>query len=72
MYEFMSTHPEYMTGSNDEGLERAKAGKYAYLMESSSIEYIIERHCEVLPSFLSTHKHLTKEIVVEKYYRSLK
>jgi hypothetical protein len=36
-----------MTGSNDEGLERAKAGKYAYMMESSSIEYIIERNCEV-------------------------
>lgn len=47
MYEFMNSHPEYMTSSNDEGLDRAKAGKYAYLMESSSIEYIIERNCEV-------------------------
>jgi glutamate receptor, ionotropic, invertebrate len=42
-----TSHPEHMTGSNDEGLERAKAGKYAYMMESSSIEYIIERNCEV-------------------------
>lgn len=24
MYEFMSTHPEHMTATNDEGLERAK------------------------------------------------
>lgn len=47
MYEFMSSHPEYMTATNDEGLDRAKAGKYAFLMESSSIEYIIERNCEV-------------------------
>lgn len=43
----MMSHPEYMTQSNEEGLERAKKGKYAYLMESSSIEYIIERNCEV-------------------------
>lgn len=41
------SHPEHMTGTNDEGLERAKAGRYAFLMESSSIEYIIERHCQV-------------------------
>lgn len=47
MYEYMNSHPEHMTSSNDEGLERAKAGRYAFLMESSSIEYIIERHCEV-------------------------
>jgi ABC-type amino acid transport substrate-binding protein len=47
MYEYMVNHPEHMTSSNDEGLERAKEGRYAYLMESSSIEYIIERHCEV-------------------------
>lgn len=47
MYEYMVNHPEHMTSSNDEGLERAKAGRYAFLMESSSIEYIIERQCEV-------------------------
>lgn len=47
MYEWMDAHPEYMTSSNDEGLQRAIAGRYAYLMESSSIEYIIERNCEV-------------------------
>ena len=47
MYQYMVDHPEHMTSSNDEGLKRAKAGKYAYLMESSSIEYIIERNCEV-------------------------
>lgn len=33
---------------NVEGRERAKKGKYAFLMESSTIEYIVERHCEVV------------------------
>lgn len=47
MYEYMSKHPEHMTSSNDDGLERAKASKYAFLMESSTIEYMEQRNCEV-------------------------
>ena len=36
-------------GSNDEGIDRVVAanGKYAFFMESSSIQYIIERNCAV-------------------------
>lgn len=36
-------------GSNDEGVEKVVEmdGKYAYMMESSSIQYLIERNCEV-------------------------
>jgi len=35
--------------SNNEGVERVQKGKgnYAFLMESTSIEYVIERTCEL-------------------------
>lgn len=47
MYTYMSNHPELLTSNNEDGLARAKNGTYAFLMESSSIEYIIERNCNV-------------------------
>ncbi|XP_072932711.1 glutamate receptor ionotropic, kainate 3-like isoform X2 [Epargyreus clarus] len=49
MYQYMDTHPEYMTATNDEGLERVKSEteNYAFLMESTSIEYMVERNCDV-------------------------
>lgn len=42
-------HPELMPGDNDVGVGMAcnKENDYAFLMESSSIEYVTERHCEV-------------------------
>lgn len=47
MYDYMSQHPELMTSTNTEGLNRVKNENYAYLMESTSIEYIVERECDV-------------------------
>ena len=50
MWEFMSNHrSEVMVGSNTEGIAKVikDNGKYAYMMESSSIQYIIERNCKV-------------------------
>ncbi|KAG4072084.1 hypothetical protein HA402_015583 [Bradysia odoriphaga] len=47
MHTYMMTHPELLTDDNNQGLERAKTGKYAFLMESSSIEYFIERNCDL-------------------------
>lgn len=50
MWSFMdSAKPSVFTGSNVEGVERViKAkGSYAFLMESTSIEYVIERDCEL-------------------------
>lgn len=47
MYTYMSNNVDLQTSSNDEGLKMAKEGNYAFLMESSSIEYIIERNCDV-------------------------
>lgn len=44
----MSSHPELMMPDNDAGVEKAKKdNRYAFLMESSTIEFITERHCEV-------------------------
>ncbi|XP_018027547.2 glutamate receptor ionotropic, kainate 2 [Hyalella azteca] len=50
MFSFMeSQRPSVYASSNEEGVERVvkSAGKYAFLMESSSIEYITERHCQL-------------------------
>ncbi|CAG0923707.1 unnamed protein product [Notodromas monacha] len=49
MWNFMdSSRPTVFTKSNQEGVERVKAGGYAFLMESTSIEYVIEKHCELM------------------------
>lgn len=44
-----SSRPSVFTSSNDEGRERVAKGKrqYAYLMESTSLEYITERNCDL-------------------------
>nr|CAD7453108.1 unnamed protein product [Timema tahoe] len=50
MWSFMeSARPSVFTGSNVEGVDRVVKGKggYAFLMESTSIEYVIERNCEL-------------------------
>lgn len=50
MWSFMeSQRPSVFTTSNKEGEERVVKGKggYAFLMESTSIEYVIERNCEL-------------------------
>lgn len=43
----MEAHPELLTNDNTQGLNWAKERTYAFLMESSSIEYIVERNCDV-------------------------
>lgn len=50
MWSFMeSQRPSVFTASNVEGVDRVVKGKgsYAFLMESTSIEYVIERNCEL-------------------------
>ncbi|KAK9880188.1 hypothetical protein WA026_010060 [Henosepilachna vigintioctopunctata] len=50
MWSFMeSQKPTVFTTSNMEGVDRVIKGKggYAFLMESTSIEYVIERNCEL-------------------------
>lgn len=49
MWNYMHTHEDVFTKSNNAGIERVKQsnGAYAFLMESSSIEYIMERDCDL-------------------------
>lgn len=47
MWSFMSANPHFFVGSNKEGRQRVAKGNYAFLMESASIEYIVERNCNL-------------------------
>ncbi|KOB77595.1 Ionotropic glutamate receptor, partial [Operophtera brumata] len=50
MWSFMeSARPSVFASSNKEGEERVVRGKggYAYLMESTTIEYVVERNCDL-------------------------
>ncbi|XP_021000130.2 glutamate receptor ionotropic, kainate 2 [Parasteatoda tepidariorum] len=48
MWSFMeSQRPSVFTKTNGDGISRVKMGNYAFLMESTSIEYITERRCEL-------------------------
>lgn len=47
MWQFMSSRPHVFMKNNQAGRERVEKGNYAYLMESASIEYIVERNCNL-------------------------
>ncbi|XP_076374002.1 glutamate receptor ionotropic, kainate 1-like isoform X3 [Tachypleus tridentatus] len=47
MWAVMQAQPSVFTDSNQQGVERVLKGNYAYFMESTSIEYITERNCEL-------------------------
>lgn len=40
--------PSPFVKSAQEGIDRVEAGGYAYLMESTSIEYITQRNCNLM------------------------
>lgn len=44
----MSANPSVFTKSSDEGVARVKNGSYAFIMESTSNEYIRQRDCELM------------------------
>lgn len=45
-----TARPSVFTKNNDEGVDRVLKGKglYAFLMESTTLEYIIERNCDLM------------------------
>lgn len=48
MYNFMETaRPSVYVSTTKEGVRRVQKGNYAFLMESSSIEYYLERDCDL-------------------------
>ncbi|GFX94672.1 glutamate receptor ionotropic, kainate 2 [Trichonephila clavipes] len=49
MWSYMeSARPSVFTQSNSEGKQRVLQGDYAFLMESTSIEYETQRNCELI------------------------
>ncbi|KAI3388463.1 hypothetical protein SNEBB_009644 [Seison nebaliae] len=47
MYNFMAKCSDCFVPSNGEGFRRVKEGKYAFIMESKTINYMIQRDCEL-------------------------
>lgn len=48
MFDYMIANKEdVLVKENIDGLKKAENEDYAFLMESASIEYLIERHCSV-------------------------
>ena len=50
MWNFMESKddPSPFVKSAEEGISRVETGDYAYLMESTSIEYITQRNCKLM------------------------
>lgn len=47
MWQFMESQPNVFVNSSREGIDRVSSSDYAYLMESSMLEYAVERNCEL-------------------------
>jgi hypothetical protein len=47
MWKHMINSPDVFVKRNHDGIERVKAESYAFLMESTSIEYIVQRECNL-------------------------
>ncbi|XP_055907531.1 glutamate receptor ionotropic, kainate 2-like [Eupeodes corollae] len=47
MNNYMNQNPSLLTSTNDEGVERVLTENYAFLMESTSIEYNVARICNL-------------------------
>jgi ionotropic kainate glutamate receptor 2 len=49
MWAFMENHEgEVFVSTSEEGINRVLKGNYAYLMESTMIDYTIQRNCELM------------------------
>lgn len=47
MFNYMEANPEVYINRLDDAIERVRKGGYAYLAESSTIEYLIQRQCDL-------------------------
>ncbi len=48
MWQFMSQNPDTFVKSSSEGVSRVKKGGFAYLLESTTNEFVRERDCELI------------------------
>lgn len=47
MWAFMSSRQQALVRNSDEGIQRVLTTDYALLMESTSIEYVMQRNCNL-------------------------
>ena len=47
MWKYMSNNPDVFLRKNQEGIDRVKSESYAFLMESTTIEYTVQRECNL-------------------------
>lgn len=47
MWRFMENRPNVFVGSYDEGVARVLEGNYAFLMESTMLDYMVQRDCNL-------------------------
>ena len=47
MWKAMNRDPNAFTKDNTEGWKKVQEGGYAFFMESTSVEYLTERHCDL-------------------------
>ena len=48
MNAYMNTNPKVLVVGNKEGFERVKNENYAFLAESTSIDFQVQRNCELM------------------------
>ncbi|XP_060848999.1 glutamate receptor ionotropic, kainate 3-like isoform X1 [Rhopalosiphum padi] len=47
LFDILQKNPAWYTANNDEGVEKVLKENYAFFMESTSIEYMVERNCKL-------------------------
>ncbi|UJR26528.1 hypothetical protein I4U23_007851 [Adineta vaga] len=47
MWKYMNSNPDVFVKNNKEGIARVQAESYAFLMESTTIEYTVQRECNL-------------------------
>lgn len=47
MWKYMRNNPDVFVKKTIDGIERVKSDSYAFLMESTSIEYTVQRECNL-------------------------
>lgn len=48
MWDAMKENRSVFVSSTEEGIKKVKIGNYAYLLESTQIEYITQRDCTLI------------------------
>lgn len=63
MYSYMDTHPSAFVTGEREGLEKVKSERYAFIVESPFVEYVVQRDC-TLAAIDDRRKHFQFEYAI--------